>query len=112
VPIICGTPDIDGVVALLTDDAWLAMPPAPHEYQGAAAIAAFLHASAAWRPGRHFDLQPTRANAQPAFACSLAGGPTTVLVLTLRRNRISTITHFLDPRLPSLLELPTPTRTA
>jgi RNA polymerase sigma-70 factor (TIGR02960 family) len=104
--------DIDAVVALLTDDAWLAMPPAPHQYQGPAAIAAFLHASAAWRPGRHFDLLPTRANAQPAFACTLAGGSTTVLVLTLRRNRISTITHFLDPQVPSLLELSTPTRTA
>ena len=26
--------DIDGVVALLTDDAWLTMPPEPYEYQG------------------------------------------------------------------------------
>ncbi len=26
--------DIDAIVALLTDDAWLAMPPAPHEYHG------------------------------------------------------------------------------
>ena len=26
--------DIDGVIALLTDDAWLAMPPAPHVYRG------------------------------------------------------------------------------
>lgn len=25
--------DMDAVIALLTDDAWLAMPPAPHEYQ-------------------------------------------------------------------------------
>ena len=34
--------DIDGIVALLTDDAWLTMPPEPHEYQGPAAIGAFL----------------------------------------------------------------------
>src|SRR5205823_8794164 len=26
--------DVDGMVALLTDDAWVTMPPEPHEYQG------------------------------------------------------------------------------
>ena len=36
------TGDIDAVVALLTDDAWLTMPPEPYEYQGRAAIGAFL----------------------------------------------------------------------
>ena len=36
------TGDVDGVVALLTDDAWLTMPPEPFEYQGRAAIATFL----------------------------------------------------------------------
>jgi hypothetical protein len=39
--------DIDGVVARLTDDAWLNMPPAPHQYHGPVAIAAFLRASGA-----------------------------------------------------------------
>jgi len=34
--------DIDRVVALLTDDAWLTMPPEPYEYQGHDAIARFL----------------------------------------------------------------------
>jgi len=34
--------DIDGMVALLSDDAWLTMPPEPHEYQGPDAIGAFL----------------------------------------------------------------------
>src|SRR5580700_7539666 len=36
------TGDIEGVVALLTDDAWLTMPPEPYEYRGPAAIGAFL----------------------------------------------------------------------
>src|SRR4051794_18468300 len=36
--------DIDGIVALLTEDAWLTMPPAPLEYQGPAAIGAFFAA--------------------------------------------------------------------
>jgi RNA polymerase sigma-70 factor (TIGR02960 family) len=104
--------DIPGVVSLLTDDAWLAMPPAPHEYQGTAAIAAFLHASASWRPARHFDLQPIRLNTQPAFTCTLADEPTTILVLTCDRDRICTVTRFLDPRLPSLLKLTTATHAA
>ena len=34
--------DIDGMVALLTDDAWLTMPPLPYAYQGRDAIGAFL----------------------------------------------------------------------
>ena len=43
--------DIERVVALLTDDAWVTMPPEPHEYQGREAIADFLyHASAAPAP--------------------------------------------------------------
>jgi len=60
--------DVDSVVALLTDDAWLAMPPAPHEYVGGAAIASFLRASTEWRERRRLRLVPTRANRQPAFA--------------------------------------------
>lgn len=63
--------DIDGVVDLLTDDAWLAMPPAPHTYQGPQAIAGFLRASADWRDGRHIRLVPVGANMQPAFGCYL-----------------------------------------
>lgn len=98
--------DIDGVVALLTDDAWLAMPPAPHEYHGPAAVATFLRASASWRGGRHFRLVPCRANTQLAFGCYLPGPfqpaarATGVLVLTLSGNRIRGITRFLDDELP------------
>jgi len=95
--------DIEGVIALLTDDAWLAMPPAPHEYEGPAAIAAFLRASAGWhrRRGLRLRLAPTRANTQPAFGCFLvaddaAERPAGLLVLTLRGDRISAITRFLD----------------
>ena len=36
------TGDTDAVVALLTDDAWLTMPPEPYEYQGRSTIGAFL----------------------------------------------------------------------
>jgi RNA polymerase sigma-70 factor (TIGR02960 family) len=89
------TDDVDAVVALLTGDGWLAMPPAPHEYHGPAAVAAFLRAGAAWRAGRRLLLAPTRANRQPAFTCTLDGGPAGVIVLTLAGDRIHGITRFL-----------------
>jgi len=104
------TDDVDGVVALLTNDAWLTMPPAPHEYQGPPPSLPSCTPAPAGGPGRQVDLQSTRANGQLAFASALAGGSTTVLVLTPRHDRISRITHFLDPRLPALLGLPTPAR--
>lgn len=104
--------DIDGVVALLTDDAWLAMPPAPHEYHGAAAIGAFLRTGASWRDGRRFRLVPTRANTQPAFGCYLpdisqpTAYPAGLIVLTLGDDGILAITRFLDNELLPLFGLP------
>ena len=94
--------DIDAIIALLTDDAWLTMPPAPHEYQGAVAIASFLRTSATWRGGRRLRLVPTRANTQPAFGCYLGDARVPIaqaaglIVLTLDDDRISAITRFLD----------------
>jgi len=82
--------DIDGVLALLTDDAWLTMPPAPHAYQGHAAIGAFLRASAAFRTWR-YALTPTRCNGQPAFDMGADG----LVVLDTRAGGISTVTRFL-----------------
>jgi RNA polymerase sigma-70 factor (TIGR02960 family) len=60
--------DVPGLVTLLTDDAWLSMPPADLEYQGRMLIGQFLDALVRFRgthPGR---LIPTRANGQVAFA--------------------------------------------
>lgn len=104
--------DIDAVVALLARDAWLAMPPAPHEYQGRAAIARFLRASATWRAGRRFTLVPTRANAQPAFGCYLehpdrdVAGAAGLIVLTIEGSQIGAITRFLDNSILSRFGLP------
>jgi RNA polymerase sigma-70 factor (ECF subfamily) len=95
--------DIEGLVALLTDDAWLAMPPAPHVYDGPAAIAGFLDASVAWHAGRRFRLVETRANTQPAFACHLDGEPAGLVVLTLDAAGIRGITRFLRVDLERLL---------
>jgi RNA polymerase sigma-70 factor (ECF subfamily) len=92
------TGDVDGVVALLTDDAWLTMPPEPYEYQGPAAIGAFL-GDRTIRRGAPL-LVPTRANSQPAFGAYFRTHETEVarlygmIVLTLEGPRISAITWF------------------
>ena len=91
--------DIDGMVALLTDDAWVTMPPLPHAYQGREAIHAFLSGSNE-RRGAPLRLVPTRANTQPAFGTYFMAPGTdvarafSVFVLTLDGDRISAITWF------------------
>jgi RNA polymerase sigma-70 factor (TIGR02960 family) len=93
--------DIDGLVSMLTADAWLTMPPQPYEYQGPAAIAGFLRDRAHVR-GVPLRLVPTRANGQPAFGCYLPDPKAAIarayglLVLTLQGDRISAITWFFD----------------
>jgi RNA polymerase sigma-70 factor (ECF subfamily) len=91
--------DIATVKTLLTDDAWLAMPPAPHEYYGPPAIAAFLEVSAAGR-GSVLELEPAGANRLPAYRCYFVNGSdrrdTGQVVLTVSGDRISSITRFLQ----------------
>jgi RNA polymerase sigma-70 factor (TIGR02960 family) len=93
--------DIDALVALLTDDAWLTMPPEPWEYQGPSAIGVFLRDREVRRRAR-LRLVPTRANTQPAFGCYLPGpqteiaGAYSLFVLALEGERISAITWFAD----------------
>ena len=99
--------DLTRIVALLTDDAWLSMPPAPHEYHGIDAITAFLRASLDYRGHRRVHLLPARANTQPAFGSYLAdpaepaGTPAGLFVLTMAGDRIQAITRFhLDALYP------------
>jgi RNA polymerase sigma-70 factor (TIGR02960 family) len=93
--------DTDGLVALLTDDAVLTMPPQPLEYQGHEAIAAFLRDRAVLR-GTPLRVVPIRANKQPAFGCYLPDAhaaiarPYGLLVLTLAGDAIAAITWFTD----------------
>lgn len=93
--------DVDGMVALLSDHAWLTMPPLPHAYQGRSAISAFLR-GAEERRGAPMRLVATRANAQPAFGCYRSVPETNVahafslFVLTLEGDHISAITWFAD----------------
>ena len=94
------TSDVDGVVALLTDDVSLTMPPLPMEYQGRESAARFQ--AAVFRPGRFFRLVATRANGQPAFGTYLQDAHADIfhghglIVLTLEGDRISAITRFTD----------------
>lgn len=94
--------DIDVLVGLLTDDAWIRMPPEPHEYQGRAAIAEFLRSRSVWTDARGIRLLPTRANGQPAFVYYLGdlqagvARASGMLVLTLDGGAISAITRFTD----------------
>ena len=92
------TGDIDGIVALLTDEAWLTMPPEPYEYQGPARIGSFLRDRTITRGAPL--LVPTRANTQPAFGVYFPPPQTEIarlygmLVLTLEGQQISAITWF------------------
>jgi RNA polymerase sigma-70 factor (TIGR02960 family) len=103
--------DTEGIVSLLTDDAWLTMPPEPYEYQGGEAIARFLEDRAA-RRGTHYRLVPTRANGQPAFGCYLPDPHAPIaraygmMVLTLTEDRVSAITWFGERSLFSHFGLP------
>jgi RNA polymerase sigma-70 factor (TIGR02960 family) len=99
------TADVDGIVALLTEDVWLTMPPLPLEYQGRDLAAQFLTATA-FRPGWTARLIPTRANGQPAFGF-YARDPETgnfhtvgLMVLTLSGPVISALTRFDGSLLP------------
>ena len=91
--------DVDAIVALLTDDALLTMPPQPLEYVGHEAIAAFLQHRAELR-GAPVRVVPTRANTQPALGCYLQDAhgaiarPFGLIVLTLEGDRISAMTRF------------------
>jgi RNA polymerase sigma-70 factor (ECF subfamily) len=89
--------DIDALVALLTDDVFISMPPMPFEYEGRDVVARFC--ASIFGAGRSFDLVPTRANRQPAFGAYLRT-PTGVrhgvglYVLTLTGDRICAVTRF------------------
>jgi RNA polymerase sigma-70 factor (ECF subfamily) len=92
--------DTAGIISLLTDDAWLTMPPQPYEYQGAEAIARFIARERGDRRGANLRLVPTRANGQPAFGCYLPDPHAPIaraygiMVLALSEDRVSSITWF------------------
>jgi RNA polymerase sigma-70 factor (TIGR02960 family) len=89
--------DIDALVALLTDDVRISMPPMPNEYHGR--IAAALLYARLIQQGRTYEFVETRANGQPALRSFLRDPngrlhPAGVAVLTLSGNAISAVTRF------------------
>jgi RNA polymerase sigma-70 factor (ECF subfamily) len=99
--------DVDAVVAMLAEDAALAMPPLASWYRGRESIATFLRGwplSGAWR-WRHVA---AHANGQPAIGCYVWDEdeqgylPFAIEVLTIRDGRIGEVTAFVtrEARLP------------
>jgi RNA polymerase sigma-70 factor (ECF subfamily) len=95
--------DVDALVALLTDDVFISMPPMPFEYEGRDLVARFC--AGIFGAGRRFDLVRTRANGQPAFGAYLRA-PSGIshgiglYVLTLSGDRISAMTRFENSVIP------------
>jgi RNA polymerase sigma-70 factor (ECF subfamily) len=94
--------DVDAVVAMLAEDARLAMPPQPGWYLGREQIGVFLRGGPLAETTR-WRLIPVRANGQIAFGGyawddkTQAFTPRAVDVLTLRGAQILEITAFLTP---------------
>ena len=103
--------DVDAVVAMLTEDATIVMPPTPTWYRGRDAIAVF-YAARPMAAGMRWRHIPTRANGQLAVGCYLwdeqEGGyrAHSLDVLTLRGDRIAAVTAFLGTGFFRTLGLP------
>jgi len=98
--------DVPAMVALLSDDAWLTMPPAPQQYQGHQAIGQFMRVVVFRGGARRYRLIATAANGQPAFGLygydggEPVGHARGVVVLTLDGDRISAVTRFGKSAMP------------
>ena len=95
--------DLDSLVALLTDDVFISMPPLPFEYEGREPASRFF--ASIFGSGRRFDLVPTRANGQPALGAYVRDATGTshgvgLFVLTLTGDRICAMTRFENTVLP------------
>jgi RNA polymerase sigma-70 factor (TIGR02960 family) len=95
--------DIAALVALLTDDVFISMPPIPFEYVGRDLASRFC--ATLFGAGRRFDLIPARANGQPAFGAYVRARDGVshgagLYVLTLTGMRISAMTRFEPSVLP------------
>jgi RNA polymerase sigma-70 factor (ECF subfamily) len=112
------TADVDGLVALLKEDAVLSMPPSPSWYQGRDAIHAFVTLTVFGEEGMfggkadgRWQLVETRANSSPAFALyqRIEANEYRALglhVLEYEGGSITKIVSFIDPSLPSRFGLP------
>jgi RNA polymerase sigma-70 factor (ECF subfamily) len=95
--------DLDALVALLTDDVFISMPPLPFEYEGSGPVSRFF--ASIFGSGRTFSLVRTRANGQPAVGAYVRAADGVrhgagLFVLTLSGDRISSMTRFENTVLP------------
>ncbi len=95
--------DVDALVALLTTDIFVSMPPIPLEYRGLDVVSRLF--AGIFSSGRRVDLVPTRANGQPAFGAYLRASTgirhgSGLFVLTLTGDQISALTRFDSSVLP------------
>jgi RNA polymerase sigma-70 factor (TIGR02960 family) len=96
--------DVDALVALLTDDVFMSMPPMALEYEGRDVVARFC--ALLFGSGRRYHLVRTRANGQPAFGVYVRAADgirhgTGVFVITLAGDRICSMTRFENSVFPS-----------
>ncbi len=97
--------DIDGLVALLREDATLRMPPQP-SVLGSHAVGEFFAAGPCGRAGK-VRVKPAWANGRPAVVMRRPGDADErhgVLVFELDGDRIGGIDAFIDPRHVELFE--------
>jgi RNA polymerase sigma-70 factor (ECF subfamily) len=104
--------DLDAFIALLADDARLAMPPQPEWYAGREAIRRFL-AGVLAAEAHQYRLVPLGANGGPAVAVytrsmarSSAYEAAAITLLSIRGGRVTDMTRFASPRLFPLFGLP------
>ena len=100
--------DVERVLALLTDDATMTMPPEPFELQGSGPIAAYL--GRVW--GQGVKVVMTRANNAPAFGYYRSDPHADVyraiglMVVSVAGARVSSLTKFGDKSLFASFGLP------
>jgi RNA polymerase sigma-70 factor (ECF subfamily) len=102
--------DISAVMQLLREDAVFEMPPEPTWFTGRELIGRFLQTRVLSEPGR-FQMIPTAANGQPAFAAYLREHDGvyrahSICVLTIAASRVARVTSFNDPGLFPAFGLP------
>ncbi len=95
--------DLDALVAMMTEDIFMSMPPVPLEYEGRDVVARFC--ALLFRPGRRYHLVPTRANGQPAFGLYIHGPDGVrhsigLVVITLAGDQICAMSCFENSVLP------------
>jgi RNA polymerase sigma-70 factor, ECF subfamily len=104
--------DVPALIALLREEATMAMPPTPSWYQGRDHIGIYLRRLFTSPLGGDLRLVPTGSNRQPALAVYAPAGdgndyqPFAIQVLTLNSGLITAITGFVDPGMFGRFALP------